>query len=98
MSRIALNLNDFQHIKSDDNTTTLKHRKDGHLLKIMHAALSPDAQTQLKALSSIAQQAKTPEESAEARDQKMARGGELIQHSMPSTMTANTMYGDQEME
>jgi hypothetical protein len=50
MSKIALDLKDFMHVKSDEKATTLRH-KQGHLLKIAHNVLSKDAQEQLKALA-----------------------------------------------
>lgn len=53
MSKIKLDLNQFQHVKSDKKTTTLRH-KDGHELTIAHAAMHPEAQEQLKALASLA--------------------------------------------
>jgi hypothetical protein len=77
MSKIALNLKEFKHLKSDDKSTTLQH-KDGHILTLAHKSLSPESQQQLSALSGIAKQAQTPEQANEARDQKMARGGAPI--------------------
>jgi len=50
MSRVALDLNMFKHVKSDKHTTTLRH-KDGHTLTISHSSLSPDYRAQLESLS-----------------------------------------------
>lgn len=77
MSKIALELKDFHHVKSDDKTTTLKHKKGGHELTIMHAALNPKFQDQLKALASLSKQSETPLQESEINgEQKMANGGE----------------------
>lgn len=54
MSKVSLDLKQFQHVKSDDKTTTLRH-KDGHELTIAHKALSPEYQEQLKALHTFAE-------------------------------------------
>lgn len=51
MSKIKLELKDFEHVKSDDHSTTLKHKKGGHLLKLAHKSLGPEAQEQLKTLA-----------------------------------------------
>lgn len=64
MSKIALDLKQFKHVKSDENFTTLKH-KGGHTLTIAHKALGPDFKKQLGALS----KAEDPE--------KMAEGGRV---------------------
>lgn len=73
MSKIALNLKEFQHISSDKKSTKLRH-KDGHELTIAHSALSPEMQKQLAALSAISGQNSTPEQKQEA---KMADGGKV---------------------
>jgi len=52
MSRIKLDLSQFQHVDSDDKSTTLKH-KQGHTLTIAHKSLSKEAKAQLDALSSM---------------------------------------------
>lgn len=75
MSRIKLDLNDFKHVSSDDKSTKLRH-KAGHYLVLAHNALSPDAQKQLGALSKMSSEAQTSSQANEARDQKMAEGGE----------------------
>lgn len=50
MAKFDLDLKKFQHIKSDDKSTTLRH-KDGHVLTIAHKSLSPEFQKQLSALA-----------------------------------------------
>lgn len=49
MSKIALDLKKFKHVKSDDKSTTLQHA-DGHILTMAHNSLSPEFQEQLKCL------------------------------------------------
>ena len=74
-----IDLSKFAHVKSDDKTTTLRH-KDGHTLTITHKALSKDMKAQLEALAGSS---KTPdqaqEEQKEKKEQKapvkMAEGG-----------------------
>ncbi len=68
MSRIKLDLSQFQHVKSDKDSTTLRH-KQGHMLTVSHRPLGPEAKAQLSALSKIAQDAEQP------IDKKMAEGG-----------------------
>lgn len=95
--RIALDLKQFKHLKSDGKSTTLKH-SDGHVLTIAHQHLSPESKEQLSALSKIAKQDQTSNQAQEAQDQqnpKMADGGDpsstmsamnaLYQKSNPST-------------
>lgn len=65
MSRVKLDLKMFQHVKSDKDSTTLRH-KDGHELKIAHGPLSKDARNQLEELANGAMQ---------SIDKKMAEGG-----------------------
>lgn len=50
MAKMPFDLKKFQHVKSDDKSTTLQH-SDGHILTIAHKALSPEFQEQLQALS-----------------------------------------------
>jgi len=75
MSKIALDLRQFKHVKSDKNSTTLQHR-DGHVLTVSHKSLSPESKAQLSALSGIGKAAQTPLQADEARHNKMASGGE----------------------
>lgn len=73
--KIALDLKQFKHIKSDKNTTTLKHA-DGHMLTIAHKALSPDSQRQLDALSGTANNYETTPDKQEAKT-KFDDGGKV---------------------
>ncbi len=72
MSKVALELNQFKHLKSDDKSTTLQH-KDGHILTIAHDKIHPEMKSQLQALSKVSQAAETPLQSKESV--KMANGG-----------------------
>ena len=78
MSKIALDLKKFKHLKSDDKTTTLQHQ-DGHILTVAHNKLKPEMKTQLEALSKIASQTATSKEADEMKHKgvMMAEGGEM---------------------
>lgn len=65
---VKLDLNQFKHVKSDDKSTTLKHR-DGHLLTLAHNVLSKPSQEQLKALSQIPKDNATDSQKQESQDQ-----------------------------
>jgi hypothetical protein len=67
-SKVVLDLKKFKHIKSDKDTTTLRHA-DGHELKIAHNSMSPEFQKQLSALSKISSQDKTPLQADETKHQ-----------------------------
>lgn len=71
--KIALDLKQFKHVKSDKNSTTLQH-KDGHQLTLAHKALSPEFQAQLQSLGASAKNAQTPLEQDQMKH-KMADGG-----------------------
>ncbi len=89
MSRIALDLNQFSHVKTDYKATTLRH-KDGHLLKIAHAALPKPSQEQLKALSKVPASDETTMQSAEMRNQiPMKNGGSPAHPEGDSDQTVN---------
>lgn len=62
MAKFDLDIKKFKHVKSDDKTTTLRH-KDGHEITLAHKALSKDIQKQLSALA--------------PKDVKMADGGNV---------------------
>jgi hypothetical protein len=76
MANIKLDFSKMQHVKSDKNSTTLKHKVDGHEITLYHKALSPDNQQRLMALSGISKAASTPEE-ADQMAHKMAGGGNV---------------------
>lgn len=80
MSKIALDLKQFKHVNTDGDITTLKH-KAGHVLTIAHDALSPEARTQLQALSGIPKETATPDQRQEAQT-KMAKGGKVAKYCM----------------
>lgn len=72
----------YKHVKTDDKTTTLKH-KQGHLVTIAHNVLSPRMQTQLKALANVGKENQTNTQAQEAQDQTkrpMAQGGFLTRN------------------
>jgi hypothetical protein len=66
----------FKHIHSDEHHTTLQHPA-GHIIKIAHNVLHPEAKAQLKALSNVMKENQTSSQAQEAQDQnpKMANGG-----------------------
>lgn len=59
-NRIALDLKQFKHVKSDKNSTTLQH-KDGHMLTLAHQALHPENQKQLAALAKMNKDQQEPD-------------------------------------
>lgn len=70
---MKLDLKSFKHVKSDDKSTTLRH-KDGHEITIAHKPLSPDFKAQLGALAKLSKQDETPSQASEQK-QAMAKGG-----------------------
>lgn len=80
-NRIALDLKQFKHLKSDDKSTTLQH-EDGHTLTLAHKSLSPAYQKQLQALAGISKNDKMPTDRDESKEDKqqqlaMADGGNV---------------------
>lgn len=77
---IKLDLKNFKHESSDEKSTTLRHKSDGHQIILAHKALSPANQEQLKAL---AQASRMPTDKAEAKQDiertQMADGGEIAE-------------------
>jgi len=73
---IKLDLSKFKHVKSDKNTTTLRH-KDGHELTIAHNAMSPEMKTQLSALSGLSTEAQTPLQADSLKHNRMSHGGKV---------------------
>ncbi len=65
MASPLLDFKKFKHVKSDDKSTTLQHQ-DGHMLTVNHSALSKPNQAQLKALSKISDEHKTPSQKQES--------------------------------
>lgn len=72
---IKLELKNFKHVSSDDNSTTLQHHKDGHTIILAHKALSSKNKEQLKALQAASESVKPAETSIkEEPRQKLAYG------------------------
>lgn len=90
MKELGLDPKQYKYLKSDDKTTTLQHKK-GHTVTIAHSVLSPKNQAILKALSKVGPQDATPDQTEEAKDQKMAEGG---QPKEPTIKPANTSRPD----
>lgn len=82
--RIALDLKQFKHVKSDDSSSTLQH-KDGHVLTIAHKPLNKEFREQLKALAKMDDNSKKPADKAEAKQDaqrlEMASGGEIKKYA-----------------
>ena len=76
MSNIKLDFKNFKYVSSDDNCTTLEHKKDKHQIILHHKALSKD---NIKRLQELAP--KQEEEKKEVKEVKepikMAEGGEI---------------------
>ncbi len=81
MSSIKLDLKQFKHVKSDDKSTTLRH-KDGHELTVAHAPLNKVAKEQLSALSKISDEAKT---STQKREDKAENKSKTVEASRVDT-------------
>lgn len=83
MANIFLNFKDFHHEKTDDKSTTLRHKKLGHAITLAHNVLSPKNKEALIAMAKMAKQDRTPDQAGEADSQdhgygkviKMANGG-----------------------
>jgi len=92
MSKIALNLKEFQHLKNDDKTTTLRH-KDGHELTIMHSKLSPEYRSQLEAIAPREEE----EEEEEEEPVQMAEGGDVLKQIYRSGLLGSKRKVDQDI-
>jgi hypothetical protein len=85
LGSIKLDLKQFKHKESGDNSTTLEHKKDGHILTIQHGKLSKEHRAQLEALKAAkGTSEKSPK--VESKDSskhkskepvKMASGGQV---------------------
>lgn len=84
MSKFEIHLKHFKKIKSDKATTTLKHKKHGHEIKLAHSALSPDMKSQLSALPMDGQTAQPmqPEQPQAA----FAKGGNVQRYATAGTV------------
>lgn len=87
--RIALDLKQFKHVKSDDKSTTLQH-KDGHELKMAHKGLAKEHVDQLKALSKVAKDSSMPTDRDEMKQDQdmMADGGKVEKKKSVSAFIA----------
>ena len=54
MAKLSIDLNQFKKIKADKNTTTLRHMKNNHEIRLAHSALSPDVKKQIDGLPMMA--------------------------------------------
>lgn len=81
---IKMDLSKFEHDSSDEKTTTLKHKKDGHKITLVHKALKPEHQEALKALAANGKDDKNKKES-KAIDRPIkepkANAGEVKQYA-----------------
>jgi len=76
---IKLDLSKFKHLHSDDHTTTLQHKTQGHTITLAHQALPKEHQAQLQALAKMSQQQPTTMQEADDQDHKMASGGKVAE-------------------
>ena len=90
-----LDFKNWKHVKSDDKSTTLQHKKHSHVLTIAHNVLGPKDQAALKALAGVSKEAETPQQAQEAQDQnpRMADGGEVSDGGDETTVIPDRGYG-----
>jgi hypothetical protein len=67
MSRLQLDISDFEHIKSDKNSTTLRSKKFGHTVTVAHNTVHPDTRKVLESL--------IPLSNPELDEKNKAKGG-----------------------
>lgn len=94
---LGINPKDYKHLKSDDKSTTLQHKK-GHTITISHAVLSKPNRDILKALADTGKNYQTEGQRQESEDQyrtKKADGGEVCDESgfMPTSVTGYAKGG-----
>lgn len=90
--RVALDLKQFKHIKSDDKSTTLQHA-DGHQLTLAHKSLSPESQKALAALG--AADAKGMDKGEKKQDSKTIQADTAAEGVRKSNSApAGTGYGN----
>ena len=90
--RIALDLKQFKHVKSDGNSTTLQHA-DGHQLTIAHKPLSQEAREQLSVLGKSAKDASKSIDKGESKSdkqQQLAKGGPVKEYAEGTTNVSDT--------
>lgn len=91
MSHVKLDLKSFKHVKSDKDSTTLRHDK-GHELRLAHKSLSKEARAQLEELAKAAK----PKDESKEQDKKQqfgkpeefADGGEVDEFGYPKSVKA----------
>jgi len=91
MSKIQLDFKKFKHLKSDKDSTTLRH-VDGHELKIARNGLAPEFKAQLDALSKVSKDDETPLQQDEIAHK--AKGGPVPSDGMNMPMSETAMYAD----
>lgn len=100
MADLFLDFKDFEHVKSDKDSTTLRHKKKGHMMTLAHNVLSPKHREVLKALAGMGgKQEQTSVQSNEQQDQdssygkviKKADGGYIPRKAKPQ---GSREYGD----
>lgn len=75
MADLFLDFKDFEHVKSDKDSTTLRHKKKGHMMTLAHNVLSPKHKEVLKALAGMGgKQEETDSQKSESEDQKSSYG------------------------
>jgi hypothetical protein len=88
MSKIALDLNEFKHVDSDDESTTLQH-KNGHVLKLSHGGMAKEAVAALKALSASA---KKPSDKGEAKQEEKKSGTIIVDNAAKGLQQAKILH------
>lgn len=76
MSKLQLDISDFEHVKSDKDKTTLKSKKFGHQVTIAHNTVHPDTRKVFERLAELDQEPK-----------KKAQGGSV--NKMDTTNNVN---------
>src|ERR1017187_2420546 len=74
MADLFLNFKDFHHEKSDDKSTTLRHKKLGHTITLAHNALSPKNREALVNMGKQAKQSATDDQKSEDKNQENSYG------------------------
>lgn len=89
MSKIALDLKQFKHVKSDDKSTTLQHQ-DGHMLTLSHSKLSKEAQGQLQQLAGATGKPLDRIEAKQDKQTMMAEGGDVPEQADPNQVRSES--------
>lgn len=70
---IKLDYSDFKHVSSDEKSTTLEHKKDGHKIIINHNVIPKEHVSKLKSLGASAKDAKQSDDKGEEKADKQAQ-------------------------